>query len=213
MNSRATSPRPGTVVETRLGKAALRDLAPEDIQAIVAYWHMSAREYLDFLGIDWSRLGSVDDTQQRFITAIPTGDLNQRSLAWAIIVDGKLVGYTLLNRYTPDLNYSHWHITEPQFRAQGLSSALYPRRIKTYFDSFPMERLIHQTRTRNIGVNRMLDKFVPIAETCYIEDPDGVALPGEFHLRYVFQTDIPRFFEIRGAWSEEWSAGTAGAER
>jgi hypothetical protein len=60
----------------------------------------------------------------------------------------------------------------------------------------PIDRLIHQTRTRNIAVNRMLDKYVPIAETRYIEDPDGVALPGEFHLRYVFRKDVPRFFHL-----------------
>ena len=66
----------------------------------------------------------------------------------------------------------------PEKRAIGLSTALYPHRIKMYFDTTNMTRLIHQTRTRNIGVNRMLDKYVPIAETRYIEDPDGVALPG-----------------------------------
>ena len=72
---------------------------------------------------------------------------------------------------------------------------MYPYRIKTYFDSAPIDRLIHQTRTRNIGVNRMLDRYVPVAETCYIERPDGVALPGEFHLRYVFRKDITGLFE------------------
>ena len=41
----------------------------------------------------------------------------------------------------------------------------------------------------------MLDKFVPISETRYIQDPDGVALPGEFHLRYAFREDVPRVFE------------------
>ncbi len=44
---------------------------------------------------------------------------------------------------------------------------------------------MHQTRTRNIGVNRMLDKYVPVAETRHIERPDGVATPGEFHVRCV----------------------------
>jgi hypothetical protein len=101
----------------------------------------------------------------------------------------------LLNRYSKETNYSHWHITNPDLRASGLSMALYSHRIKTYFDSVPMERLIHQTRTRNIGVNRMLDKHVPIAETRYVEDPGGVALPGEFHLRYVRREDIPGIFE------------------
>jgi hypothetical protein len=43
-----------------------------------------------------------------------------------------------------------------------------------------MERLIHQTRTRNIAVNRMLDKYVPIAETRHIQNPDGVAFRASF---------------------------------
>jgi hypothetical protein len=72
--------------------------------------------------------------------------------------------------------------------------ALYPYRIRTYFETTPIERLIHQTRTRNI-VNRILDRYVPIAETCHIDRPDGVALPGEFHLRCVRRHDVPCVFE------------------
>jgi hypothetical protein len=76
-------------------------------------------------------------------------------------------------------------------RAKGLSTALYPLRIRAYFEVAPIARLIHQTRTRNLAVNRMLDKFVPISETMYIEKPDGFAAPGEFHLRYVRREDVP----------------------
>lgn len=65
-----------------------------------------------------------------------------------------------------------------------------------YFDVAPIAQLIHQTRTRNVGVNRMLDRFVAVAETRYIETPDGVAAPGEFHLRYVRREDVPCFFAI-----------------
>jgi hypothetical protein len=104
------------------------------------------------------------------------------------------VGYTLLNRYSEDVNYSHWHITLPDLRARGLSTALYPFRIKAYFDLAPISQLIHQTRTRNLGVNRMLDKFIAVSETKFIDRPDGVASPGEFHLRYVRRGDIPTFF-------------------
>ena len=115
---------------------------------------------------------------------------------WAIGVF--TVGYTLLNRHTPEVNYSHWHIVDPGMRAAGLSTALYPHRIKLYFDMAPMTRLIHQTRVTNVGVNRMLDRYVPVAETRFIEKPDGVAAPGEFHLRYVVRADIPGFFEVFG---------------
>jgi hypothetical protein len=177
-----------------LGIAGIRDLCIDDLNVIVRFWHESGDDFLDYLGIDRSRLGTRDDTLQRFRRAIPEGDQNQASLAFAITLDGEFVGYTLLNRYTLDVNYSHWHIRNPKLRGAGLSSALYPYRIKTYFDLVPMRRLIHQTRTRNVAVNR-LDKFVPVAETCYIEDPDGVALPGEFHLRYVFREDVSRFFQ------------------
>jgi hypothetical protein len=58
----------------------------------------------------------------------------------------------------------------------------------------PISRLIHQTRTRNLGVNRMLDKFIAVSETIWIDKPDGVASPGEFHVRFVTREDIPRFF-------------------
>jgi hypothetical protein len=54
-------------------------------------------------------------------------------------------------------------------------------------------RLIHQTRTRNVGVNTMVDKFVPIAETVFVENPDGVAL--QVNSIFVMScAKIPRLF-------------------
>jgi len=181
---------------TRLGIAALEDLVAEDIAGIVRYWHEASDEHLDFLGIDRARLGTPADTRARFERALRSGDVDQRSIAFAIRLNGELAGYTLLNRHAPPVNYSHWHIIAAGRRAGGLSTALYPHRIKLYFDLFPLERLIHQTRTRNLAVNRMLDKFVPVAETRHVDEPDGVALPGEFHLRYVARHDIPRLFAL-----------------
>jgi RimJ/RimL family protein N-acetyltransferase len=179
--------------------AVLRDLKSDDIEEIVRFWYGSGDEFLDFMGIDRSRLGTAQDTRQRFIQAIRTGEAKQPSIAFAITLNGDYSGYTLLNRYAADINYSHWHITNPALRGRGLSTALYPYRMKTYFDVVPMNRLIHQTRTRNVAVNKMLDHWVPVAETCHIERPDGVALPGEFHLRYVLRSDIPGFLERASA--------------
>jgi RimJ/RimL family protein N-acetyltransferase len=181
--------------QTPAGLAALDDLPEDDVDAIVRYWHEASDAHLDFLGIDRDRLGRPSDTRARFQRALRTGNPDQATIAFAIRLDGLLVGHTLLNRYAPETNYSHWHIIAPERRAAGISTALYPHRIKLYFDLYPLERLTHQTRTRNLAVNRMLDKFVPVAETRHIDNPDGVALPGEFHLRYVTRADIPRFFE------------------
>jgi len=43
-------------------------------------------------------------------------------------------------------------------------------------------------------VNRMLDKFVAVAESLHVEKPDGVGIPGEFNLRYVRREDVPKIF-------------------
>jgi len=181
-------------VPTRSGIAGLRDLALDDIGAIVGYWHHGGAD-LEFLGVDRLRLGEPEDTRRRYEVAIRSGDTSQPHMAYAITLNRELVGYTLLNQYAADTNYSHWHIVAADRRAGGISSALYPHRIKMYFETTGMDRLIHQTRTRNVGVNRMLDKYVPVAETRYVEHPDGVAAPGEFHMRHVCREDVPRLFE------------------
>jgi len=196
-------------VETPNGVAGLRDLTPADLPAIVDYWLSSTDEYFAFMGIDRQKLGSADNIRERFSNAIRTGDPAQPTISLAITLNEKLVGYTLFVRRSEDVNYSHWHIILPSLRAKGLSTALYPYRIKAYFDIAPIFRLIHQTRTRNIGVNRMLDKFFPVAETKVIDQPDGVALPGEFHLRYVRREDVPRIF----ARAEELRAASTAQRR
>jgi hypothetical protein len=177
-------------VKTASGLAGLRDLTSSDLPAIADYWLLSPEEYLAAMGVDRQRLGSAEDIHKRFFNAIRTGEPVQSSIALAITLDEGLVGYTLLNRSSAEVNYSHWHIIVPNLRAKGLSTALYPHRLKAYFDLAPISQLIHQTRTSNIGVNRMLDKFIPISETKFIDKPDGVAKPGEFHLRYVRREDL-----------------------
>lgn len=182
------------------GVAGLRDMEAGDIEAVVDYWHGGIAD-LDQLGIDVARMGTPDDMRGWYRKRLPTGNRAQKQLAYAITLDGAMIGYTQLNQYAGGVGFSHWHIIRKDVRAGGISSALYPHRIRMYFDTSNIVRLTHQTRTRNVGVNRMLDKFVPIAETAYVADPDGLALPGEFHIRYVTRADVPRLFEIAAAQS------------
>jgi RimJ/RimL family protein N-acetyltransferase len=181
-------------VETPNGVAGLRVLRPADLLAIIDYWLSSPNEYIAFLGIDRHELGGADDMRKRFSNSIRTGDSAQPTISLEITLDERLVGYTLFVRYSDDVNDSHWHIIVPAVRAKGLSTALYPHRIQAYFDIAPISRMIHQTRARNLSLNRMLDKFVAAAETSVTDKSDGVALPGEFHIRFVTRADIPRIF-------------------
>lgn len=181
-------------VKTASGPLELRDLTADEVPAIVDYWLHSPAEFLDAMGVDRVRLGSPQQIHERFVTAIPTGNRGQSRMTFGIWLNGKFTGYTLLNRYSGEVNYSHWHIVDANLRAKGISTALYPWRIKMYFEVAPISRLIHQTRTSNLGVNRMLDKFVPVAESGHVEKPDGVGVPGDFNLRYVRREDVPKIF-------------------
>ena len=180
-------------VKTRSGVATLRDLERRDIAAIMSYWHGGGAD-LFTMNVDATKLGTPENIGTRFEASLRTGDLHQQRIGFAIDLDGRMVGYTVLSQHTPETNYSHWHIVSKAVRASGLSTALYPHRLKAYFDTSAITRLIHQTSVRNPGVNRMLDKFVPVAETRFVDHLDGAGAAGEYHLRYVRREDLPHLF-------------------
>jgi hypothetical protein len=184
----------GQRIPTRLGEAWFDDVTEADLDVIADYF-TRPDAHLDTL-IDRTKFPGREALRERYALWKHTGDPAQMSSIFALRLDGRLIGFTNLLRKTDLDNYSHWHIIEPGDRAGGISSAVYPTRLDLYFELFPIERLIHQTRITNTGVNRMLDKFVPIAKTEFVERPDGLAKPGEFHIRYVTRADVPRIREI-----------------
>lgn len=188
-------------ITTPVGETSLADIGEGDAALLAAYFY-SDDPHLDML-MDRSAMPPVEKAVARFEAMRRGGDPAQRHTAFAIRQNGRLVGCTTLTRIAPETNFSHWHIIDPQVRKSGLSSLLYPHRMKMYFDLFPIQRMIHQTKPDNIGVNRMLDKFVPVAETRHEERPDGGARPGLFNIRYVMRADLPRIFCVAGlAWPE-----------
>jgi RimJ/RimL family protein N-acetyltransferase len=190
----------GRRVATRLGDVWFDDVTDADLDAIADYFYQPDA-HLDTL-LDRARMPDRAGLRARYASWRYAGDPGQMSSVFALrLADqagGRLVGFTNLLRKTATDNYSHWHILDPAALAGGISSAVYMTRLDLYFGLFPIERLVHQTRVTNTGVNRMLDKFVPVAKTELVERPDGLAKPGEFHTRYVWRADLPRMREIAG---------------
>jgi RimJ/RimL family protein N-acetyltransferase len=172
-------------VATSLGTASVRDVEPVHVDTFVRYWHFSGYEHLDYMGIDRQRLGTPEETRARFLRAIRNGTPEQAHVAFSITLDGRLVGYSNLNRHAPDENYPHLHLVDASARAAGVASVVVPHMLKLYVDLYPIRRLVIQTRTSNTAINRVLDKVLPVAETRHLDTPDGLAAPGEFHVRYL----------------------------
>jgi len=172
-------------VQTSRGLASVRDVEPSDIEAFVRYWHFSGYDHLDFMGIDRQRLGTPDETRARFLGSTRNGTPEQPNVTLSIALDGRLIGYTNLNRHGPDENHPHLHLVDASARAAGVASVLVPHVLRLYFDLYPIRRLVIQARTRNTPINRVLDKVLPVDETRHLDGPDGLAEPGEFHIRYL----------------------------
>ena len=184
----------GRRVPTKAGEVWFDDAMDQDIDQIADYF-TRPDAHLDTL-LDRARMPDKAGLRARYASWKRTGDPGQMQSVFALRLGGRLIGFTNLLRQTETVNYSHWHILDPALRAGGISSAVYPTRLDLYFGLFQIERLVHQTRVTNTGVNRMLDRFVPIAKTELVERPDGLAKPGEFHMRYVTRADLPRIREI-----------------
>lgn len=189
-------PRTHAELDWRGERVSIRDLAVGDVPAIVDYWARADDAFIARLGVDRTRLGTGEAMAKRFAALVPTGDPDQARLGFAIAAGGRLIGYTNLNRYGPRDNVSHWHLIDPAARGGGLSTALYPVRLETYFGCTGIEALTHQTRTGNLAMNRVLDHYLPVAATSWLDSPDGLAAPGEFNIRHVSRSDLPRIVEI-----------------
>jgi RimJ/RimL family protein N-acetyltransferase len=172
-------------VATARGTASVRDVEPVHVDTFVRYWHFSGYEHLDYMGIDRVRLGTPEETRARFLRAIRNGTREQAHVAFSITLADRLIGYTNLNRHALDENYPHLHLVDASARAAGVASEIVPRVLALYFDLYPIHRLVIQTRTSNVAINRVLDKTLPVTETRHLDTPDGLAEPGEFHLRYL----------------------------
>jgi len=194
-----------TSITLRIGELTLRDAVPSEAGLFVRYWQFSGEQHLKFLGIDRKKLGTVEDTRNRFLKMIRTPAIDQSRVVFTIALHGEAVGYTNVNRYGPDENYPHLHLYRQSLRSAiarkacrtraksgaGPAAALIGPIMKLLFDLFPLRRVVLQTRTRNLGINRALDFYLPPAETRFFANPDGIAGEGEFHMRYVHRDDVP----------------------
>jgi len=195
--------------DSPVGIIALRDVEEDDIEEFVRYWHESGDEHLRYFHVDLDRLGTPDDTRARFQASRRTGDPNQQTIAFSVTLEGNIVAYFNLNRYSPLQNYPHVHVINREPQAMGGATAVIgatagmPYGLKIFFELFPIERLVLQTRTSIVAINKLLDHFLPVVETVQLENPDGLSGPGEFNHRYIHREDVPKLIESCDRFRDE----------
>lgn len=166
------------------GDLVLRDIAPDDLDALVDYWHGGGAD-VDFLGIDLERLGPREQTRERFLTSIRSERGRQAAVAFTIQLEDRIVGYTNVNFRERD-GYVHVHFVDPAARNLGIASALIRSALKVFLAHLPIDRLVLEARTRNKRINHVVRKLgLKPTSTEYLDNPDGLAAPGEFNIYIV----------------------------
>jgi RimJ/RimL family protein N-acetyltransferase len=162
---------------------SVREMAERDIEAFVAYWHDGGAD-LDFLGIDRAKLGTRQDTRARFL-GLCRRDGPCDAVGFTFERNGSVIGFTNINIFGRSKGYLHVHLTDPAARRRGILSAIFWHALPVLgghvLDTYPIDGFVLETRTRNVGINRVV-RSVGLRPTAvrHLDDPDGLAGPGEF---------------------------------
>ncbi|MBO2448578.1 hypothetical protein J4573_15855 [Actinomadura barringtoniae] len=161
-------------------------MEPQDIEPFVSYWHDGGAD-LAFLGIDLDKLGAREDTRKRFLDLCRRGEPKDRAVGFTFHLNDSVIGYTNINIQGRPKGYLHVHLTDPAARRRGVVSAILLQSLPVLADhvltEYPIDGLVLETRTRNVGINRVVRSVgLRPASTGHLEDPDGLAGPGEFNV-------------------------------
>jgi RimJ/RimL family protein N-acetyltransferase len=168
-------------VEVNGARVLAREAREEDMDALVAYWHGSEPSYLESLGVDLSKLGTPEETYERLAAGLEGGE-ERRALIVVAERDGELVAYSNLRLLDAETACGHLHtlVSDPLVRKAVYG--LFPQVIAAAAEELGISRLRFETSVSNRGINRYLQSFGLEPQTKYLEQPDGMARPGEFNV-------------------------------
>jgi RimJ/RimL family protein N-acetyltransferase len=178
-------------------RVTARPLREEDLDTLVAYWHESPIEYLQSLGVDPRKLGSPAETRERLGAGL---EGSSGALCVVAEMEGEVVAYSNLVVGEEDTAYGHLHTLRDDPVVRRAVYELFPRVTAMALERLEVTRLRFEASTDNLGINRYLQSFGLKPRRLLIEEPDGMARPGEFNVYELSfaQDDAPAAEEAAG---------------
>ena len=163
----------------------LRPMRRGDVDAFVSYWHGGVAD-LAHLGIDPAKLGTAADTRRRFEQLVD-GPRPRQALGFTVTLDDRPVGFVNVNVFGRRRGTPHFHLVDPSARRGGVMSTVLrlglPAILEAVRDETGACGLLVEVRTRNAGMNRVMRRLGhEVVDTRDLDDPDGLAGPGVFHV-------------------------------
>ena len=156
----------------------VREMTAAETDLIIDYFQNATPEHLETLGVDPTRMPSVQSWRERLQreAALP---IDKRAIVLVIwLSDDQPVGFSTSDkiRYGEQANM-HLHVIEPERRHQGIGVECVRRSVDIYFERLKLKRLFCEPNAFNVAPNRTLKK----AGFKYLKTHMTVPGPLNFH--------------------------------
>jgi RimJ/RimL family protein N-acetyltransferase len=138
----------------------VREMAADEADLIINYFHGSTPEHLELLGVDPTRLPTPERWRERFIrdSAAPVRDRSTFLVLWEL--DGAPIGFSTADKIVyGEEAHMHLHVVDPQRRKSGIGSACVRKTVELYFRVLALERIFCEPNAFNVAPNRTLQRI------------------------------------------------------
>lgn len=137
----------------------VREMAPEESDLVIDYFHRATPEHLEMLGVDPTRLPPPDAWREHFQEefARPVETRVRYYLAW--LLDGRPIGYSSCDKIIiGERANMHLHVVEAGHRRRGFGSDYVRRSVDLYFERLRLKKLYCEPNAFNVAPNRALQR-------------------------------------------------------
>lgn len=135
----------------------IREMALEEVDLVIDYFHDSTPEHLEVLGVDPTRLPNRRDWRARYAAEYgkPVAERATLLVVWQL--DGVAIGFSSADRIVHgEQAHMHLHVVDPRRRRSGIGSACVRETVGIYFDVLALKRLFCEPNAFNVAPNRTL---------------------------------------------------------
>ena len=137
----------------------VREMALDEVDVIIDYFHCATPEHLELLGVDPTRLPAREHWRQWYVGEYdkPAGDRSIMLVMWEL--DAVPVGFSTADKIVyGDRANMHLHLVDVDRRGQGIGAQCVRESVDLYFERLALRRLFCEPNAFNVAPHRALQR-------------------------------------------------------
>lgn len=135
-------------------------LRTKHIEHIIKYWHESAPDFLEKMGVDLKKLPTKMEFRKIFQDEIMAEKEKKKTFTSIWLTDGEPIGHCNINDIEfGKVAYMHLHMWNSDERGKGAGSVLINQSLTLFFVLFKLEKVYCEPSCYNPAPNKTLEKI------------------------------------------------------